>query len=73
MTQEQIADALGITPVHVNRVLRELDDEGLIVRNKRAIRVPNWTALRKVAGFNELYLHLDQVRPVAPMAMSVSS
>ena len=61
MTQEQLADALGITPVHVNRILRELDHEGLIVRNKRSVQVPNWNALRKVAGFNELYLHLDQV------------
>jgi CRP-like cAMP-binding protein len=63
MTQEQLADALGITPVHVNRVLRDLDREGLIVRSKRFVRVPNWEALRKVAGFNELYLHLDQVAP----------
>jgi CRP-like cAMP-binding protein len=60
MTQEQLADALGITPVHVNRVLRDLDREGLIVRNKRFLRVPSWEALRKVAGFNENYLHLDQ-------------
>ena len=65
MTQEQLADALGITPVHVNRVLRDLDREGLLVRNKRFIRLPNWEALRKVGGFNELYLHLDQVAPFA--------
>lgn len=63
MTQEQVADAVGITPVHVNRVLRDLDREGLIVRDKRFIRVPDWEKLRKVAGFNELYLHLDQVAP----------
>jgi CRP-like cAMP-binding protein len=63
MTQEQLADALGITPVHVNRVLRDLE-EGLIVRNKRFVRVPNWEALRRAAGFNELYLHLDQVAPL---------
>lgn len=61
MTQEQLADALGITPVHVNRVLRELDREGLIERNKRFVRVPNWEALRHAAGFNEMYLHLNQV------------
>lgn len=60
MTQEQLADALGITPVHVNRVLKDLDREGLIVRDKRFVRVPNWEALRKVGGFNEMYLHLEQ-------------
>ena len=61
MNQEQLADALGITPVHVNRVLRELDREGLIERRtKRYIRIPDWEALRRIGGFNELYLHLDQ-------------
>jgi CRP-like cAMP-binding protein len=61
MSQEQLGDALGITPVHVNRVLRDLDRDGLIVREKRFVRVPNWEKLRKVGGFNENYLHLDQV------------
>ena len=65
MTQEQLADALGVTPVHVNRVLRELDRKGLIVRDKRYLRVPDWEALRKAAGFNELYLHLNQI-PAQP-------
>lgn len=60
MTQEQLADALGITPVHVNRLLRDLDREGMIVRDRRLVRVPNWEALRKAGGFSELYLHLDQ-------------
>jgi CRP-like cAMP-binding protein len=68
MTQEQLADALGITPVHVNRILRDLDREGLIVRNKRFVRVPSWEALRKCGGFSELYLHLDQVVVSQPMA-----
>ena len=65
MTQEQLADALGISPVHVNRVVRDLDAEGLIVREKRFITIPDWHALSRAAGFNELYLHLDQAAPVA--------
>jgi len=60
MSQEQLADALGITPVHVNRTLRELDREGLINREKRLIQIPDWENLRRIGGFNELYLHLDQ-------------
>ena len=60
MTQEQLADALGITPVHVNRILKDLDREGLIVRDKRFARVPSWEALRKAGGFTDLYLHLDK-------------
>jgi CRP-like cAMP-binding protein len=68
MTQEQLADALGVTPVHVNRVLRELEAQGLIIRDKRFVRVPNWEALRTAAGFNELYLHLNQVAMQPPVA-----
>jgi CRP-like cAMP-binding protein len=61
MTQEQLADATGLTSVHVNRVLMTLAREGLIERHKRHIRIPEWEALRRVAGFSEVYLHLDQV------------
>ena len=61
MTQEQLADATGLTPVHVNRVLMALAREGLIERNRRFVGIPDWEALRRVAGFSEIYLHLDQV------------
>jgi CRP-like cAMP-binding protein len=61
MTQEQLADATGLTPVHVNRVLKEMDREGLIIREKRFIAIPDRDRLRQVAGFSEVYLHLDQV------------
>jgi CRP-like cAMP-binding protein len=61
MTQEQLADATGLTPVHVNRVLKTLDREGLIRRDRRFIAIPDWPALRQAAGFSEIYLHLDQV------------
>src|SRR5581483_6771852 len=60
MTQEQLADATGLTSVHVNRMLKNLKEEGLITRDKRHIGIPDWKKLRRVAGFNELYLHLDQ-------------
>jgi CRP-like cAMP-binding protein len=61
MTQEQIADATGLTAVHVNRVLMGLARDGLIERHRRHVRIPEWEALRRVAGFSEVYLHLDQV------------
>lgn len=68
MSQEQLADALGITPVHVNRILRDLDREGLINRNKRHIQIPDWEQLRRIGGFNEMYLHLDHAGPTAEAA-----
>ena len=63
MTQEHLADATGLTPVHVNRTLKRLEKEGLVVRNRRHVGIPDWEQLRAVAGFSELYLHLDQVAP----------
>ena len=61
MTQEQLADATGLTAVHVYRTLKAMDAEGLIKRERRFILIPDWEKLRTVAGFSELYLHLDQV------------
>ena len=61
MTQEQLADATGLTAVHVNRTIKLLESDGLIQRDRRYLRVPDWEALRTMAGFNEIYLHLDQV------------
>lgn len=66
MTQEQLADAVGLTAVHVNRVLMSLSREGLIERNRRLVRIPDWEALRDIGGFNETYLHLDQIRQARP-------
>jgi CRP-like cAMP-binding protein len=60
MTQEQLADATGLTPVHVNRVLRQLDQAGLILRRKRAITIPDWSRLREAGDFSARYLHLEQ-------------
>lgn len=60
MTQEQLADALGLTSVHVNRMFRSLESEGLVRREKRFIAIDDWEKLREAGGFNESYLHLDQ-------------
>jgi CRP-like cAMP-binding protein len=58
MTQEQLADATGLTPVHVNRVLRALESEGLISRQRRHIQFVDWRALQDVADFSRRYLHV---------------
>jgi CRP-like cAMP-binding protein len=63
MTQEQLGDALGLTPVHVNRVLKALAADGFIERNRRQITILDWNGLRNVADFNDRYLHLDQASP----------
>jgi CRP-like cAMP-binding protein len=64
MTQEQLADAVGLTSVHVNRVLRQLGEERLISRDRRHIVIENWARLRDAGDFNERYLHHETA--VAP-------
>lgn len=63
MTQEQIADASGLTPVHVNRVLKELGRMGLIARQKRAVEIVDWDRLRQIGDFTTRYLHFDRGGP----------
>ena len=65
MTQEQLADATGLTPVHVNRVLKGLEADGLISRRRRQIQFVDWRALQGVGDFSRRYLHLDDQDVVA--------
>ncbi len=60
MSQEQLADAIGLTAVHVNRTLRTLEQEGLIKRQRRFISIPDWHRMRQAADFSERYLHLGR-------------
>ena len=68
MTQEQLADAVGLTSVHVNRVLKQLGEEGLIRRDRRSITIEDWGRMRAVGDFNERYLHHDGMSGVAERA-----
>jgi CRP-like cAMP-binding protein len=60
LTQEQLADATGLTPVHVNRVLQSFAGEGLIIRDKGSLRMPSWNAVTEVGQFTADYLHPAQ-------------
>ena len=64
ITQEQLADAVALTSVHVNRTLMKLEEERLITRTKRIISIADWEKLARVADFDADYLHLS--RPVQP-------
>ena len=59
MTQEQLADATGLTPVHVNRTIKGLDADRLIDRSTaRSISIGDWRKLAEVGDFQSGYLHL---------------
>lgn len=59
LTQVDLADATGLTAVHVNRTLQELRKDGLIELQSRRLVIPDMRALKGVAMFNDNYLHLD--------------
>jgi CRP-like cAMP-binding protein len=58
ITQGEFADAMGITPVHVNRVLQQMRAEGLIETQGTRLRIPDWNKLKEVGEFDSTYLHL---------------
>ncbi|MES2136854.1 MAG: Crp/Fnr family transcriptional regulator [Pseudomonadota bacterium] len=64
MTQEQLADATGLTSVHINRTLRAFDEAGLIERsNPRRIVIGDWRKLARAGDFDSGYLHLHDSEP----------
>ncbi len=60
LTQEQIADVVGLTPVHVNRTLKQLRTEGLATTDRRMVTIHDIAELRRVAEFDRAYLHDDR-------------
>ncbi len=58
MTQVEIADATGLTSVHVNRMLRSLSEEGAITRDGGKITITGWEQLKQTADFSPDYLHI---------------
>jgi CRP-like cAMP-binding protein len=55
-TQQQIAEITGQTSVNVNRVMADLERQGLIERRGRDIRFTDWSEMRRVASFQPEYL-----------------
>jgi CRP-like cAMP-binding protein len=60
ITQEELGDALGISTVHVNRMVRELRDRGLIEWRGSLVRITDWTGLAASGAFDPFYLYLQQ-------------
>lgn len=49
LTQMDLADLTGLTPVHVNRTLQGMRSDGLIELQSRWLRIPDLPALRRAA------------------------
>ena len=67
LTQEDLADALGLSVVHVNRSIQKLRSEGLVRIHGRRVTVLDLLRLEELAGFNANYLHLSR-SPLANLA-----
>lgn len=62
LTQQHLADALGLSAVHVNRVLRQLREMGLLTFRGGFVRIENYERLAHFAEFEPAYL--DQNGPL---------
>lgn len=59
-TQTQLADALGISPVHVNRVVQELRRDNLVTWRGAQVAIKDWGELKRIAEFDPVYMNLMQ-------------
>jgi CRP-like cAMP-binding protein len=65
ITQSEFADALGITTVHVNRVLQQMRADGLIESKGTQVKIPDWDKLKQAGEFDPAYLHLESDQAAA--------
>ena len=76
LTQEHLADALGLTPVHLNRTIQLLRSEKLLSLTRRTIVIHDVSALRCAGEFQPGYLRLAELQdakggaPLAPQAVA---
>jgi CRP-like cAMP-binding protein len=57
LTQYGLADALGLTPIHINRVLRQLRELHLLTVQHGTVTIHDLQGLQKLSGFHASYLH----------------
>lgn len=60
ITQNHLAEANGLSLVHMNRTLQEMRREGLIELSDRQLRIVDLDRLKRVSMFNDNYLHFNR-------------
>lgn len=71
-TQTELGEATGMTAVHVNRTLQALRTDGIISLGGGRLDVHDWDKLRDAAGFDPIYLHLNEVEHWDSRAVAAS-
>jgi CRP-like cAMP-binding protein len=62
LSQTDLSDAVGVTPIHLNRTMQWLRSQGLIRTDRRTVTIENWSAMIELAGFTTAYLHPEGPR-----------
>ena len=57
LSQAVLADALGMTPVHINRTLQDFRRSGAVELRRGILRINDPAALTQISGFDDNYLH----------------
>ena len=60
LTQTDLAECVGLTPIHVNRTLKELREQGLVQFKSGRVTIHDWNGLVRVAEFDPAYLYLEK-------------
>jgi CRP-like cAMP-binding protein len=71
MSQAQVGDLLGLTAVHVNRMIAAINRDGMARLLERRLTIIDWPALKAAAEFDPAYLHLQ--RQSEPERMHLAS
>jgi CRP-like cAMP-binding protein len=66
LSQPLLADALGLSVVHVNRTLRKLQNDGLVAISARRMTILDYDALKRVADFHRAFLHIPGTAHTVP-------
>ena len=59
-TQADVADSIGLTAVHVNRVMQRLRQDGLLDLRERCLKLPDFDRLAGASGYNTTAKGIDQ-------------
>lgn len=62
-TQTHLGDALGLTPVHVNRTLKTLKEAGVAEVRNRSVQIHDWESLATIGDFDPTYLKVRSAVP----------
>jgi CRP-like cAMP-binding protein len=61
ITQTDLAECVGLTPIHVNRTLKELRERRLVQFRSGRVTINDWDGLATVAEFDPAYLYLGKL------------